>query len=160
MPTKPGLILRQETSKVHEPLHNRRACPSYNIADDLSCVTGEETVRPSALHNCLRLHDDNRTEAIVAAKALVFMFLTVTPGSDKTCFGADRGWPSRAVIDYRLGLIRRGSFTRAVLTDDDLMAGFSCARMLDSLLRLTGAHNVRHVMLKRPLRKCLPQRPL
>nr|DAF68722.1 MAG TPA: hypothetical protein [Inoviridae sp.] len=103
MPTKPGLILRQETSKVHEPLHNRRACPSYNIADDLSCVTGEETVRPSALHNCLRLHDDNRTEAIVAAKALAFMFLTVTPGSDKTCFGADRGWPSREVIDYRFG---------------------------------------------------------
>ena len=44
-----------------------------------------------------------------------------------------------------LGLIRRGSFTRAVLTDDDLMAGFSCARMLDSLLRLTGAHNVYYV---------------
>lgn len=103
MPTKSGLILRQETSKVHEPLHNRRACPSYNIADDLSCVTGEETVRPSALHNCLRLHNDNRTEVIVAAKALAFMFLTVTPGSDKTCFGADRGWPSRAVIDYRFG---------------------------------------------------------
>lgn len=55
-----------------------------------------------------------------------------------------------------LGLIRRGSFTRAVLTDDDLMAGFSCARMLDSLLRLTGAHNVRLVMLKRPLRKSNP----
>lgn len=59
-----------------------------------------------------------------------------------------------------LGLIRRGSFTRAVLTDDDLMAGFSCARMLDSLLRLTGAHNVIRVMLKRSLRKSLPQRPL
>ncbi|WP_241184332.1 hypothetical protein, partial [Enterobacter asburiae] len=44
-----------------------------------------------------------------------------------------------------LGLIRRGSFTRAVLTDNDLMAGFSCARMLDSLLRLTGAHNVYYV---------------
>ena len=44
-----------------------------------------------------------------------------------------------------LGLIRRGSFTRAVLKDDDLMAGFSCARMLDSLLRLTGAHNVYYV---------------
>nr|DAF68721.1 MAG TPA: hypothetical protein [Inoviridae sp.] len=42
----------------------------------------------------------------------------------------------------------------------DLMAGFSCARMLDSLLRLTGAHNVIRVMLKRPLRKSLPQRPL
>ena len=58
-----------------------------------------------------------------------------------------------------LGLIRRGSFTRAVLKDDDLMAGFSCARMLDSLLRLTGAHNVIRVMLKRSLRKSLPQRP-
>lgn len=55
-----------------------------------------------------------------------------------------------------LGLIRRGSFTRAVLTDDDLMAGFSCARMLDSLLRLTGAHNVIRVMLKRQLRESLP----
>lgn len=47
-----------------------------------------------------------------------------------------------------LGLIRRGSFTRAVLT-----AGFSCARMLDSLLRLTGAHNVYYVKCTRTFKR-------
>ena len=32
--------------------------------------------------------------------------------------------------------------------------------MLDFALIYVGAHNVPHVMLKRPLRKSLPQRPI
>ena len=57
------------------------------------------------------------------------------------------------MVDSMPGNVGLGTFVDEDKDKDD-------HEMLDFALIYVGAHNVPHVMLKRPLRKSLPQRPI